>query len=871
MEAYDRDILSILQTHTLYNVFNGNQECRTNMQLDRISSCAGSFEYLDKHYPLPTNDEQYYVYIANVEYFYDAINHSQKWISINDLCNDHNILYTTYTSTGEQIHYGDISICYVPIVHVYAIAIKKRAVRMFLSHKDAQTLYMSQYRDSNREGDVSLSSYCVPVYDKSYVYRQKIMKELRETQGHCIVNGYKRNITSSGQIPEGALVDILTDRDIKYTFSVDLDTDAYVYRGHDELYRYLIHMPKALNPDNRVLTHNRIEFYLRDKDTDKSVLLHRFQTHDRIITQLTHQDYGIPQYIINAYRDSLQQHHLCLDVYVRVHKTTQHLIPEKSRIELLYTQSDKDIIDCIMGYRECPEVWHADKLESSAYTHSLMDYTSHIDAQSLTQLIDVYGYYNTVGILCKRIKEIVITDHTTSNKFTLDKPRVFYGQNVFPFVYLNGKKIAHSLVSFTNDINRVVIDIDPQLQLFTGDTLVVEFFLCMRDSDKVNPQSYVCTPTEHNHTLDCPYANFTVYIEEDIYPRTAHGVFEDTSLVYTKVDDPIGVYISDTDKYGNTSFVFNESVWDKRIIVQPKGAVHVLEANIDPLIERAQPLVFELVTDVNRSTECIPLHEFNRAFCYLNGHCLTLNVDYTVQSIERDGHRAHYEMVIQTAMYLEDSNNTVEIYCVDTDREDSVYGFLVDGVAYANESALCIPDVSIASVNGLIDTEMTQLANCLYFKDGVYPNGSLVNLVTRLPYKLKQTLNTYHPNDDIEILESIDKYFNRHPHNDDRFEVLAFNHAIYSLKIAKIAYDLIHGDFQLAYDADEHHLLDQISDYDYLDQYDLIHQITDRSHIDIMGSYCNTDGISIEMRKALERIIELTIGDDKVVLPYVLV
>ena len=319
MTDIEHAICTALNNYCFLNIWNEPlSEYRVNIQpiIMDTRSRSGAVSINGVLVELPRNDEPFYLYSISADCFRAALDiDANVWYSSVSLCNDEDILLHVFTHTGKMCSHMDVYLMMLPLKNVYILAVTKRTfMKLDVPAKDANDIYVTIYKDSDIANKTTLYSYKIPENDRNGTYRLEIIQKLQEINSveQCIiyVNGYEVTFTDPNLLEYGDYVDIVHDTNIITTFEVSCpdDTTRTYWMYHSEYYqdnRILIHMPKACNPDNKVLTHNTCDFFVRRKITKKfdTEGLYVQRTANRSISQITHQDYSMPETILDAYRD----------------------------------------------------------------------------------------------------------------------------------------------------------------------------------------------------------------------------------------------------------------------------------------------------------------------------------------------------------------------------------------------------------------------------------------------------------------------------------------------------------------------------------------------------------------------------------------
>lgn len=277
MTEFEKSIVTILNQYCFQWVWNEPvSELRENIRpalLSQFSQC-GSFSYNNKLIPLPSDPAgPYFLYAVPTGMLNVRLSiPTDTWIDTATLCNDHRVLWNMYSWKGQMFHKSQVFVLVSHDQSKVIIAVHKAMVKKFLDLADMDKVYFTVYMDSDTVGNCTVETYQVPPIDYGSVYRLSIQHRLQtlalsQTSFQVYVNGLECSGTTL-VLNTGDYVDVIVDEDIKIEFDLDIsssDQHMIFFSTKDKLHKQLIHIPKALNPENKVITRNTCDVWVRRK------------------------------------------------------------------------------------------------------------------------------------------------------------------------------------------------------------------------------------------------------------------------------------------------------------------------------------------------------------------------------------------------------------------------------------------------------------------------------------------------------------------------------------------------------------------------------------------------------------------------------
>lgn len=357
---------------------------------------------------LPEEGVPFFVYEMPLDYFAGLNVESSEWRSISTLLSDTDIYLRVHDSTGKCLMSNMVYLRSSSIVNSRTILV---AIQMSMVQKNCSVttpekdLFMGVYYDSDVENDIVISNYTVSSLNLTTLLQDASTATFRFLNGFLV-----KSITES-MLVTGDLVELIHDNNIIASFQIDLTVDAQTrnYISTDGQSKYIIHIPKELNPTNLIIPHDTCDFFIFPRNlTNKDRIgrfIHRCQGSESLsFIQITHNDFGVPIALIDQFRAYTGSNEVVLYAFIRKHSRTKTLVRDRNYTDFLYQLTDTQILDYLEGQGTAEmDFWKASNLEVSNFTRIMKDTSS----QSLSNTLDFYtealGYVNTAALLSGRI------------------------------------------------------------------------------------------------------------------------------------------------------------------------------------------------------------------------------------------------------------------------------------------------------------------------------------------------------------------------------------------------------------------------------------------------------------------------------------
>lgn len=842
-------------------------EYRVNIHPFRVKnqSVVGSFSTYDANLVLPTSKDAYFVWAFSAEDFNCGLKlPTLTWVNTQDICNDYHTLIHMYGVSGSMFQKESVYLMYNMSRSVIFIAAKKRMVLKAVPPQSLEDVFLTIYYDSDLANPVHCLSVMLDNVKKQRDAQQVITEFLGGLRNPDHLSVYKNgmDITDPNNIPVvgvGDYYDFIIDENIVFSFDIDLpptNQNPTFLSEKDKTWKQLVHIPKALNPDNKIITKNTCDFTVRKRYSNsvEGLYLHR-ASYNRTVSQVTHNDMAIPLFILDAYRDYLQTQEISLHCVVRIHDKDNHLIRDASYIDLLYNDvhDDERIIEilCGRGPEQIPW-WKASDLEQSRYVEMMFDTPDMVSMDNIKNCVEALGYYSVVNLLCHRIIDTKITDAYTGT-LIYQLPILYAGMKVLPVVYLNGTPVPRQYISYYCDTNNDTVEITlaPQIATTPGDILTVMFFV---DGDR---SIISFTPTDTANIVTVPFDDVIVYRRKQT--STTKGITHSTNTAWVRCRAGSNVFVAQKLENGGTSLTFNAQYSGYEFIVQCAYCSIVQTHNLKSYTETGATISLLIEGAIKGRNDFAPITEFKNVTAFLNGHYLVRGVDYFVkETYDEAGDYAFAELVIQTMDYFNEGGEDIldVIYSV-AEIEELSCGFSILNILQDETPVnLYFPNISAAHVDGKLYRDVDYKGTYIQLHDDPPSTGATFEIQTSVPQIVKDFIQNYARNEDLERIKILNDYFYPLVRKNVDVLVLEKKHRIYSVMMNTFIHDILYGKLGLVADPDENRMAGQIAPYLKLKEYDLCFQGLDQRFIDYYPQYVNYE-VTPEIKAVIDKYIAL--------------
>lgn len=834
-------------------------EYRSNIrpQLLHRGSVIGSINLVDTSLELPNRNDRFYMWFVHVSDLTLKLNLPEgQWLDTATIANEYNTLFHVYGTNGKLFNKSTVYFRFNKSSSILFIAAEKNMVKNCIAYADIENLFFTIYYASDnviRPVDV-LSFHYGDKRDQNSVLlaiQNFLIKVEKESQLLVFENGVEITNGISGYNPVlGNYYDFILDRSVVFDFELDLVTtgeDPVFLSTADEIWKQIIHIPKALNPNNKIYTHNTCDIIVRKRNSiGNGRYLHR-SSYDRTVGQITHNDFSVPLFILDAYRDYMGTQDIKLRVLVREHEKDNTLLRDSNYIDLLYSgHSDEDIVRILSGKgpEEIPW-WRAEVLEQSEYVKMMFDTPSLAITSNMQRYIDALGFYQVANLLCKRMVDFTL-DKDTERNFSIPYPVLYYGMEVFPVVYVNGQVLSSDFYSYKTNLREIGISIFDEVHLKENDRISIVLYI---DSES---KHITFTPTEFTVSVTVPFEEVLIY-KKTVTSDTSipKGVSGGSEIVYTQLLPNNNEYISEITDDGQNILRFNTNFVGSELVIFNEYCSYHQRFNLDEFTSTGSNIAIPLESDG------VPIIGFKNMLVLLNGRYLVKDIDYTINTVmDSKGNIAFRELIIQAMDYfVEGQKDVLDVLLNIAEIEDISSSFVLDKKLTDNSPVnLYFPNISTVHINGALQRDVKYLGTYIEVSDSSF-EGKPFEIQTSIPALVKDFINKYSSNEDIKRIGILNAYFNTKPIVNKPVIVLENKHRLYSVYMNAIITDIVAGKIAFVNDPDFNRMNDQLKVYDYLKDIDLCFSDIDRRFVDFYPQYINYE-VSPEMKQLIDLLIE---------------
>lgn len=849
----------IIRQYLFDNVWNEPEsEYRINVhpQVLKDRSYVGSFTVLDANIVLPKAGESYFLwYMKSTDINLGLNLKAGVWYDLVTVCNEYRTLIHAYTESGCMLPKCSVFVRYSQSKSILYIAVKKRAYNLCTPSPKLEDLYLTFYYDSDVVNNITIYSTEVKT-TREFTANLTAISNLLNTanSNDCVLefcNGIEcTDVVNTPELNYGNFYDVIVDNNIIGSFEVDLtkNSECPVFLSdRDQVWKQIIHIPRDKNPDNYVITHNTCDLFIRIKGTHVGRYIHR-ATRGRTVDQITHNDMSIPLFIVDAYRDYLNDQNVVVYGVIRKHDKDNKLIRDSNYIDLLYNEvhSDEDIVRFLSNENNTElTFWKAENLEKSKYVELMFDSPNGVGGDIVSDCILGLGYYHTVNLLCDRtITKTITNSYDGTLYFSL--PLIFLGSKVLPIIYLNDKQLKFGLYTYTSDpnTNKCTVNINSDVYVPVGSKITAIFYLT--DNNSV----YSFEPSIDNLNIDVPYKNPIVY-QKIRLGKGVNGINKSSHTSYKKILPGNNIYMA-TEIDGGTKLTFNSSIENTEFLIQNSTSSYVRTYNLDSYTNTGKSIAIPIETN-----EDTPLLDITNVSVYMNGDYLVKNVDYFVNTVvDNANNQSFSELVIQTMDHFrENSSNSIDVIYSVVNTAEYSSGFMVDSkLADDTPVNLFFPGITNVHVDGKLELEGEYRGTYIKLPNGKYPEGSVFEIQTAVPHAVIEFLSNYGRDDDLAKIEKLNRYFYHAANLTVDYLVLESKHRIYSVFMNNLINDLVNGVIDAVDDPDARRFEDTIKPYLYLRKMDLCYTGIDGNFIDMYPQYVNYE-ITPELKHLIDRYI----------------
>lgn len=816
MATLEQRAAHVLNDYLIQHVWNQPQrEYRRVVTPVLVSRRAlhGTWDYRYGQITLPDTTKDYYVFKITAQQLAGVPLHTtDEWKTLATLMDTDRLDVKMYTQSGVMLYRDRIYLHPHSEGEHWLVAVERSMLRKIIGTFDTnpesyQDVYMEFYYDTDAVANLRTWHFYLnnqAAIDAAYA---RITDDISPNEV-LFINGWVRTITTKAQLHLGDYVECYDDGNVYCEFTVNpFDGSMRTYASVVcEETAYIVHIPKALNPEYYVLPHNLCDVYAIPSDGSPGLLVQRSCTDTRGFIQLTHGDFAIPNNVIQAYYATFNASNpetpitYELRILVRYHPQalaangsdpTNHMIRDANYIDVLYLHSDAEIVQFMAGDNSPMPFWLATTLEQSAYPTYMFDYRFNPLPADIQGMVDTLGYYQALSILCPQIQRFTITaEHTRT--FTVDTPLLFEDKsNVTAHVFIDGYKIHDSFVSVIPNANTetVQITLDATVAFPVDGEVVVE----LHETTTVAPQTIV--PNETTRVVVMPNEDFVVHEEINVSPIQVYGIGATSSYAYKAIENDNVHYRTWTIPAGIV-IEFLPWSYNRRYLIHSATGIYRFDHTSQTGIF-GDTIRLNLTATINGLVGPRPILGDVVPLVYLNGKALVQHVDFELLDHQLNGeHLSFRQLAIQNISYLKDggvtpevdNTNTLEVYLCGGYDVISTYGHPTPGNPTGlADMFLWYPSLSMAYTDGVIFSK-AGIRHGVFTADALPTTyGALSGSRTTVTYNANQILSNVALNTDTERIALLRAYLvNWFTTNEPSRILIPQSHCIYSVYMALI-------------------------------------------------------------------------------------
>lgn len=191
--------------------------------------------------------------------------------------------------------------------------------------------------------------------------------------------------------------------------------------------------------------------------------------------------------------------------------------------------------------------------------------------------------------------------------------------------------------------------------------------------------------------------------------------------------------------------------------------------------------------------------------------------------------------------YIEGSSDELTVVYNTVDSDDFSHGFSIEHKLYDKTPInLFFPNITAAHINGELLVGGEYNGTYIKLKNDPYPEGSIWEIKTVLPNVIKNFLNEYGSNLDLNRIVILNEYFGDKLPTDPNVLILESKHRIYSIFMNSVIQAIRNGKIPAVNDPDVNRLKNNVKPYLYLQGMDLVYRTdNDQRFIDYYPQYVN--------------------------------
>lgn len=835
------DHLNATYFHQIWNAPHDRGRVNLGLRKSTIRVSTGAVAIGLSVVGLPTTDSAYAIYQTGSRAFEQILDFpTDSWVKAQDFLHSEDMFVLAYGTSGRTFPSSQIYLRYLPTINQMLVACSITYTKKCLGELYPD-LYLTLYQDTIRATPIIESLYTVGTMLSSATPPANVAAaiaaaKLQSPYGTLvIVNGWVYDAANIPTLVNGDIVQVLADPDIiGYVDTTVDDNETGYYSDLYQEYRELIHIPKALNPNNVILTTDALTALVFDPVTRKGVLGHR--VHPHAIESVTHNDFSMSRTALSGFSQSLDALSVKVRVYVRLPIESNRLTDDVNHLRDLYALNDTKIVQQLLGLAS-PQIgeWKAQLLEASSFLALLYKF----DRQSIDQALSVYiaamGYYDVASVLGQQMRYYTYK----GAEVAIIKPARLFGYPCQALVYADGLKVPEGSYTVTNDKSQsFLLGFKPGSQVVEGSRIAVYIL----EEGYRTPVPF--TPSEEDPALILDSGDYSVYIQKDYdtpQPVWKNSVGSGFKLIPPGTAD----YVVTTNSDGSSTFTFRMKHFGSSFYLIPKYGMVTAVYDLTDTVTQKSPIVIGLTTTDNFG-DILPILGYQSMEVYLNRHRLIEGLDYEIQPIEdADGYTLQNLLAVANGDYLdlEGGINQLEV-CVHGDKivsEDK--GYAIEGHLYRADLPIIFSKSSTRTfVRGILKEEVSEIGNVATVA-GDLDNGAPFLMQHMVAFGVGKLLANFSPNQDINLRSRIEHVLGIELPTFPETMIVDHLHALFSPFLAQIVSDVGNGVITITDEPRDEAFLRQFKGYDtLLDRDPLVgprNDLIDRRFVTLAAHYDN--------------------------------
>lgn len=813
---------------------------------------------------MPDAANSYYLFLVDNIHINNLLSYARDWVNLEDVLNDRKVNIDIVTENNrlipKRLVYGRMD-----QTGTTMFAIDKKVYDVF---GESTETYMVINVDSDVVGDRTVIGH-IPITQVNIntILTQMAAEPNKQYLG--FINGYyyKDELFKVSGNPLTDYYELYTDENVRFSFDVDLTHRNTYMSSEEHLYKDIIIIPKELGLEE-VFTFDTISLIVMD-DNGKGIYLPYLANES--VSQLTHNSFGISSYLIDAAFDILGITTGILRIVVSDYSKNNVHTENGSLTKELYSLANNTyVMDAMKGLLD-PDVnyWLADNLEKRTYGKFLtnIDGLSTFTPDKIKQQIECLGYYRFVTTLCRHNGEFTELGSSVS-ELTIPLPYYWQGVELFPILYLDGKKIRFDLYNFTQDESAVYIIFDLPITVDFSYS-IIRYELIKMPLEK----TYVCSVSEANDGIVIPKQNGTLRVfKKDT--ETVKDVTNSNHPGYVETANVSNTDYSVTRNDSDFIIQFNVSAFGSEYVFIFDN-LNCIQSYLNVDISDGKTLHVIPINKINNSSDTRNILVSGEYDVYLNDRFLVHGIDYRVNRIHNANDKniiGGYDIVIQNLKYLEPGGNRIDIIKTNRVNLSTDIGYVVDGIIPINiNNEAWVKGISRLFINGkAVPWDSVTRTNTHYVIDSRYwSNGYVYQFMNTVERDFYTDYESHMLQVYFEGREEVCRYFTQgysqvYP---DPI-IIQYGNKIFSSYLNEIIRRIIANQITVNFINDDEDIVGQLVNYEYLKEFDVLFDENgkiDKRFIDIYPGYLATVSIdNLNHYLYIQRLVKIILGNDTI-------